>query len=207
MTPFTRLQGIAAPLPIANVDTDKIIAGRYLKTVSREGLGHALFESLRRDAAGALIPNFILNRPAYAHARFLVALENFGCGSSREHAPWALMDFGIRCIVAVSFAEIFYTNCLKNGILPVCLPRHQVDELLLIVSVPEQAEVEVDLETQTLMAGQMVWQFDIAASAKRRLLEGRDDIAMTLTHEQAIEAFEAAHRNAELSRPVAFLCN
>jgi 3-isopropylmalate/(R)-2-methylmalate dehydratase small subunit len=190
MTPITQFEGIAAPLPLANVDTDKIIPGRFLKTISREGLGSALFDSLRREAHGRPRHDFVLNRPPYNHAAILVALENFGCGSSREHAPWALRDFGFRCIIAPSFADIFYNNCVKNGILPAVLSREEVDGLIVRTSRPADALLGVDLRNERVVAGSETFRIAIAAGPKRRLLEGLDEIALTLAHEPAISAYE-----------------
>ncbi|MDF0542730.1 3-isopropylmalate dehydratase small subunit [Sphingobium sp. H39-3-25] len=193
MKPFSRIEGIAAPLPMANVDTDKILPARYLKTTEREGLGQALFASLRCDADGREVPGFILNRQEYREARILIALENFGCGSSREHAPWALADFGIRCVVAPGFAEIFYNNCIKNGILPVVLPRDEVDRLLVLAGDPATARMSVDLERQIIEAAEERFAFEIEPGAKRRLLEGLDEIVLTLEHEGELGAFEGQH--------------
>jgi 3-isopropylmalate/(R)-2-methylmalate dehydratase small subunit len=185
MRAFNRLSGIAAPLPIANIDTDKIFPGRFLKTISREGLKDALFADLRQDRG------FILNREPWRGAKVIVALENFGCGSSREHAPWALADYGLSCIVAPSFADIFYANCFKNGILPIVLPRDQVLELLEAVSRPDNAEVDVDLAAQTfsLQSGR-IYRFEIDSSRKADLLAGRDEIDRILGFETQISAFE-----------------
>nr|WP_316627617.1 3-isopropylmalate dehydratase small subunit [uncultured Brevundimonas sp.] len=199
MTPFTTLSGVAAPLPITNIDTDKILAGRFLKTIKREGLGEALFDSMRRHPDGAPRADFVLNQPPYDHAVFIVALDNFGCGSSREHAPWALADFGVRCIVAPSFADIFANNCSKNGILPVVLTRAEIDWLIDRVSKPETAVLAVDLPEQTLQAGDRRFAFDIAPGAKKRLVEGLDEIGGTLRLLNRIEAFETG-RQAEAYR-------
>src|SRR5918995_7148165 len=150
MQPFTKLTGIAAPLPLVNVDTDKIIPARHLKTIKRTGLGIHLFETLRFDDAGAERPGFVLNREPYRRAEILIAGENFGCGSSREHAPWALLDFGIRCVIAPSFADIFFNNCFKNGILPIVLPQARVNLLMDDASRGANAVVTVDLEKQQI---------------------------------------------------------
>jgi 3-isopropylmalate/(R)-2-methylmalate dehydratase small subunit len=175
MQPFTHLDAIAAPLPLANVDTDKILAGRFLKTISREGLGEKLFWSLRQD------PAFVLNRAPWADAGILIALDNFGCGSSREHAPWALLDFGIRCVIAPSIADIFYNNCFKNGILPVVLPVAEVNRLMDLTTNPATAQLTVDLPTQSILAAEGVpIRFDIDPRLKRDLLEGVDEIGDTL---------------------------
>src|SRR6201992_2194302 len=146
MDKFTTLTGVAAPLPIINVDTDKIIPKQHLKTVERTGLGKALFEEMRYRDDGSENPDFVLNQTAYRHAQILVAGDNFGCGSSREHAPWALMDFGIRCVIAPSFADIFYNNCFKNGILPIILPQAEVDKLLDDAERGANARISIDLE-------------------------------------------------------------
>ncbi len=192
MQPFTTLTGAAAPLPLANVDTDKIIPSRFLKTLTRTGLGRALFADLRYDEAGAERPDFVLNRPAYRKAEVLIALENFGCGSSREHAPWALADFGLRCVIAPSFADIFYNNALLNGVLPVRLPRAVCEALMADAELGANARVTVDLERQVVVraTGEAV-SFDIDPMRRERLLNGLDDIAETLRSAPAIDAYEA----------------
>jgi 3-isopropylmalate/(R)-2-methylmalate dehydratase small subunit len=202
MRAFIHLEGIAAPLPLAHVDTDTILPARFLKTVSRQGLGHALFHSLRRDAQGASIPEFILNRSPYDQACILVSLENFGCGSSREHAPWALLDFGIRCIIAPSFADIFYVNCLKNGILPIAWSRADVDELMAKISSPAEASTTVDLGTQLVSTRTVTRRFEIAAAAKRRLIEGADDIFLTLKHSDDIAGYEKRSQDGFMRPPI-----
>ena len=190
MQPFIRLDGKAAPLPLANIDTDQIIPKQFLKTVDREGLAKGLFYDLRFDEQGREKPDFTLNRPEYKGAAVLVTGDNFGCGSSREHAPWALMDFGVRCVIAPSFAEIFYGNCLNNGLLPVALPPEQVDELM------DEARggnhvFSVDLETQTVTAPSgKAYRFDIDPAAKEKLLKGLDAIGETLQHAADIDVFE-----------------
>ena len=150
MDKFTKLTGVAAPMPLINVDTDMIIPKQFLKTIQRSGLGKNLFDEMRYDADGNEIPDFVLNKPAYRKAQILVAGENFGCGSSREHAPWALLDFGIRCVIAPSFADIFYNNCFKNGILPIALPQEDVDKLMDDAERGANAVVTVDLENQVI---------------------------------------------------------
>lgn len=185
MTPFERLKSIAAPLPVANIDTDKILPARFLKTISRSGLGTALFHALRDD------PDFVLLRAPWSAARILVTGHNFGCGSSREHAPWALLDFGIRCIIAPSFADIFHNNCFKNGILPVTLPDEQIDRLTLLASDPAKAMFEIDLVSQFIFAHRTEYRFEIDASRKAMLLDGVDEIARTLDVRNRIDAFEA----------------
>ncbi|WP_038036299.1 3-isopropylmalate dehydratase small subunit [Thermopetrobacter sp. TC1] len=190
MEKFVRLEGIAAPLPLTNVDTDMIIPKQFLKTIKRSGLGKALFYELRYNEDGSENPDFILNREPWRKASILVAGENFGCGSSREHAPWALLDFGIRCIIAPSFADIFYNNCFQNGILPVKLPKAEVDRLMAVAE-SDMPELAVDLEKQQIEAPNGVTiPFDIDPFRKHCLLEGLDDIGLTLQKLDVIEAFE-----------------
>lgn len=189
MEPFTRLTGVAAPLPIANVDTDMILPAAFLKTVSRQGLGRGLFHNLR---AGG---DFVLDRAPWDKARILVTLDNFGCGSSREHAPWALLDFGIRCIVAPGFADIFHGNCFKNGILPIPLPRAQVEILMADAARPETATLTVDLEAQTIARRDGRIAFAIDPIRRERLLAGLDDIANALRFGEAIAGYEARVRD------------
>jgi 3-isopropylmalate/(R)-2-methylmalate dehydratase small subunit len=189
MTPFRRLTGVAAPLPIANVDTDMILPAAFLKTVSREGLGRGLFRNLRTSG------DFVLDRAPWNAAKILVTLDNFGCGSSREHAPWALLDFGIRCIIAPGFAEIFQGNCFKNGMLPIALPRAEIDALLADAGDPEKAVLTVDLEAETITrADGTALPFRIDPQRRQRLLEGKDDIAVSLGFEAAIARHEAKVR-------------
>ena len=192
MTPFTTLTGIAAPLPLANVDTDKIIPARFLKTIKRTGLGVHLFDTLRYDAEGKERPDFVLNTEPYRRAEILIAHENFGCGSSREHAPWALLDFGIRCVIAPDFADIFHTNTFKNGILPIRLPREVCDQLMEDAKLGENARITVDLEEQVVVRpnGEKI-HFEIDPFRKHLLLNGLDDIGQTLQHAPAIDAYEA----------------
>ncbi len=190
MERFVRLEGIAAPLPLTNVDTDMIIPKQFLKTIKRSGLGKALFYEARYTEDGSENPDFILNRDPWRKASILVAGENFGCGSSREHAPWALLDFGIRCIIAPSFADIFYSNCFQNGILPVKLPKADVDRLMAIAE-SDFPELAVDLEKQQIEAPNGVTiPFDIDPFRKHCLLNGLDDIGLTLQKQDMIEAFE-----------------
>jgi 3-isopropylmalate/(R)-2-methylmalate dehydratase small subunit len=191
MEPFKTLRGIAAPLPMINVDTDMIIPKQFLKTIRRSGLGAALFHELRTRPDGSSNPDFVLNQPAYSKAQILVAGANFGCGSSREHAPWALLDFGIRCVIAPSFADIFYNNCFKNGILPIALPQADVDKLMDDAERGANAIITVDLEAQEIRGpdGGCV-KFDIDPFRKACLVNGWDDIALTLRHEDAIATFE-----------------
>ncbi|MEM8626912.1 MAG: 3-isopropylmalate dehydratase small subunit [Pseudomonadota bacterium] len=191
MNKFSTLTGIAAPLEIMNVDTDMIIPKQFLKTIKRTGLGVHLFSEMRYTADGAEVSEFVLNQPAYRDAEILIAGENFGCGSSREHAPWALLDFGIRCVIAPSFADIFYNNCFKNGILPIALPDAQVAELMSDAQRGSNARLKVDLETQTITRsdGETI-SFEIDAFKKHCLLNGLDDIGLTLEKTASIDAFE-----------------
>ena len=191
MPSFTKLTAIAAPLPLANVDTDKIIPARFLKTIARSGLGKNLFDTLRYNADGSEKPDFVLNREPYRHAQILLAHENFGCGSSREHAPWSLLDFGITCVIAPSFADIFYNNCFKNFILPVKLTREQVDALMEGAQNGPNARVTVDLERQVVVGptGEE-YGFEIDEFRRYLLLNGLDDIGQTLQHAGEIESFE-----------------
>jgi 3-isopropylmalate/(R)-2-methylmalate dehydratase small subunit len=199
MQKFTTLTGIAAHLPMINVDTDMIIPKQYLKTIKRTGLGSGLFAELRYDEAGNALPDFVLNRPPYTEAKILITGENFGCGSSREHAPWALLDFGISCIVAPSFADIFYNNCFKNGILPITLPQAEIDKLIDDASRGANAVLTIDLEAQEIRGpdGGAI-KFEIDPFRKRCLMEGLDDIGLTLEKADAIEAFE---RTSQAQRP------
>ncbi len=191
MEKFTTLTAIAAPLPLANVDTDKIIPARFLKTIRRSGLGVHLFDTLRYDEHGAERPDFVLNRAPYRRAQILIAHENFGCGSSREHAPWALLDFGIRAVIAPDFADIFYNNCFKNGILPIRLPREVCDALMEDVSPGDNARLTIDLARQVVVRpnGEEV-AFEIDPFRKHLLQNGLDDIGQTMAHAGAIDAFE-----------------
>src|SRR5262247_4297699 len=180
MEKFTKLTAVAAPVPMINVDTDAIIPKQFLKTIKRTGLGKHLFNELRYDENGNEKPDFVLNKPAYRKAQILVAGENFGCGSSREHAPWALLDFGIRCIVAPSFADIFYNNCFKNGVLPIALPKEIVDELMEDAEKGANAVMTIDLATQTITRpdGGKV-HFELDSFRKHCLMNGLDDIGLT----------------------------
>ncbi len=195
MQAFTTLTGVAAPLPIANVDTDKIIPARFLKTIKRTGLGVHLFDTLRYDENGAERPEFVLNQPAYRQAEILVAHENFGCGSSREHAPWALLDFGIRCVIAPDFADIFHANCFKNGILPVRLPRAVCDQLIEDAKLGGNARVTIDLARQVVVrpSGEEI-PFEIDSFRKHTMLNGLDDIDQTLAHAPSIDSYESRER-------------
>ena len=199
MERFTTLTGIAAPMPLVNIDTDMIIPKQFLKTIARTGLGKNLFDEMRYTPEGAEIPGFVLNQPAYRAAQIIVAGENFGCGSSREHAPWALLDFGIRCVISTSFADIFYNNCFKNGILPIVLPEDQVAALMEDAQRGANARVSVDLEAQTVTASDgTVYGFQIDPFRKHCLMNGLDDIGLSLEKVASIDAFEA---RAAASRP------
>jgi 3-isopropylmalate/(R)-2-methylmalate dehydratase small subunit len=191
MTPFTTLTGIAAPMALVNIDTDMIIPKQFLKTIQRSGLGKNLFDEMRYTQDGAEIPDFVLNQPAYRKAEILVAGDNFGCGSSREHAPWALLDFGIRCVISTSFADIFYNNCFKNGILPVALPQEAVDALMADARKGANARMTVDLGAQTVTTSDgHSFAFEIDPFRKHCLLNGLDDIGLTLEKAAAIDAYE-----------------
>jgi 3-isopropylmalate/(R)-2-methylmalate dehydratase small subunit len=192
MDKFTTLTGIAAPMPLVNIDTDMIIPKQFLKTIKRTGLGANLFDEMRFDRDGNEVEDFILNKPAYREAQILVAGDNFGCGSSREHAPWALMDFGIRCVISTSFADIFYNNCFKNGILPIQLSQEEVDLLMDDAERGANAVVTVNLEDQTITGpdGGTI-SFEVDAFKKHCLLNGLDDIGLTVENAApAIDAFE-----------------
>ncbi|MCP3054065.1 3-isopropylmalate dehydratase small subunit [Aurantimonas marianensis] len=193
MQKFDKLTGVAAPLPIVNVDTDMIIPKDYLKTILRTGLGTGLFAELRYNEDGSENPDFVLNKPAYRNAEILVAGDNFGCGSSREHAPWALLDFGIRCVISTSFADIFYNNCFKNGILPIRVTPEQLDLLMDDAERGANARLTVDLESQTIAGpdgGQI--SFEIDPFRKHCLLNGLDDIGLTMEKAGSIAGYEAA---------------
>ncbi|HZP83404.1 MAG TPA: 3-isopropylmalate dehydratase small subunit, partial [Chthonomonadaceae bacterium] len=192
MQPFAKITGRAAPLPIANLDTDQLIPKQFLKTVTRKGLAKGLFYDFRFDFDGNPKPDFVLNQPAYQGTQVLVCGENFGCGSSREHAPWALLDFGIRCVIAPSFADIFYNNCFKNGILPVTLPEETVHLLMERAKTTPGYEVTVDLEAQTVSDNQgFSAPFTVDSFRRHCLLNGLDDIGLTLQHADAIAAYES----------------
>jgi 3-isopropylmalate/(R)-2-methylmalate dehydratase small subunit len=198
MEKFTTLTGVAAPLPMINVDTDMIIPKQHLKTIKRTGLGKALFDEMRYTPDGKEKPEFVLNKPAYRKAKILVAGENFGCGSSREHAPWALLDFGIRCVVAPSFADIFYNNCFKNGILPIKLPKEDVDKLMDDANRGANAVITIDLAKQEITGpdGGCI-KFEIDPFRKQCLLNGLDDIGLTLEKKPAIDAYEAKQKASQ----------
>ena len=193
MQPFTTLHGVAAPLKMVNVDTDKIIPKQYLKTIKRTGLGSGLFAEMRYDDQGHENPAFMLNQPAYRHATILVAGDNFGCGSSREHAPWALLDFGIRCVISTSFADIFYNNCFKNGILPVTVTPEQLELLFDDADRGSNATLTIDLEAQEIRGPDGgVIHFDLDPFRKHCLLNGLDDVGLTLAKKSQIDRFETA---------------
>jgi 3-isopropylmalate/(R)-2-methylmalate dehydratase small subunit len=195
MDKFTTLTGVAAPLPRANVDTDQIIPKNYLKTIKRTGLKEGLFYEWRTTPDGRERPDFVLNKPAYRQARILVAGPNFGCGSSREHAPWALLDYGIRCVIASSYADIFYNNCFKNGLLPIVLPQAEVDKLMADAEKGANATFTVDLAKQEIARPDgSTLRFDIDPFRKHCLLNGLDDIGLTLAKAASIDAFEAKRR-------------
>ncbi|MCP8938682.1 3-isopropylmalate dehydratase small subunit [Alsobacter sp. SYSU M60028] len=199
MQPFTTLTGVAAPLELMNVDTDMIIPKQYLKTIKRTGLATGLFAEQRFREDGSENPDFVLNQPAYRKAQILVAGDNFGCGSSREHAPWALLDFGIRCVISTSFADIFYNNCFKNGILPVTVSQEDLDKLFDDARRGANATLTVDLEAQEIRGpdGGVV-TFEIDAFRKHCLLNGLDDIGLTMVKAPAIDTYES---KAAASRP------
>ena len=192
MDKFDKLTGVAAPMPLVNIDTDMIIPKQFLKTIQRSGLGANLFDEMRYDREGNEVPDFVLNQPAYREAEILVAGENFGCGSSREHAPWAIKDFGIRCVIAPSFADIFYNNCFKNGILPIALPQEVVDVLMKDAEKGSNARMTVDLEAQTVTTSDgEVFSFELDSFKKHCLMEGLDDIGLTMAKEASIDSYEA----------------
>ena len=199
MDKFDKLSGIAAPLPLINIDTDMIIPKQFLKTIKRSGLGVNLFDEMRYDDDRNEIPSFVLNKPQYREAEILVAGDNFGCGSSREHAPWAIKEFGIRCVIAPSYADIFYNNCFKNGILPVVLPQEQVDVLMKDAEKGSNARIEIDLEAQTITSSDgEVFHFEVDAFKKHCLMNGLDDIGLTMEKVGAIKTFE---EQAATARP------
>ncbi len=193
MEKFTTLTSTAAALPLINIDTDMIIPKQFLKTIKRTGLGETLFYEMRFDLNEKEIPDFVLNKPAFRHAKILVARDNFGCGSSREHAPWALADFGIHCIIAPSFADIFYNNCFKNSILPIILPHDQIDELLELAK-EENNSITIDLPKQEVRGGNKIYKFEVDQFRKHCLIEGLDDIGLTLKKAKEISEFETRNR-------------
>ena len=199
MDKFTTLQGIAAPLPIVNIDTDMIIPKQFLKTIKRTGLGVSLFYEMRYDTEGKLIEDFVLNTKPYDNSKILVAGDNFGCGSSREHAPWSLKDFGIRCVISTSFADIFYNNCFQNGILPIVVKAEELDRLMSAAG--SQLEFNIDLPNQSIQAGNHSINFDIEDHRKERLLQGLDDIGITLGYKEDISSYES---NKKTQKPWLF---
>ena len=200
MEKFTTLTGVAAPMPLVNIDTDMIIPKQFLKTIKRTGLGANLFDEMRFDREGAEVADFVLNQPAYRKAEILIAGENFGCGSSREHAPWALLDFGIRCVISTSFADIFYSNCFKNGILPVVLPQDQVDALMQDAEKGANSRITVDLVDQVITGSDgQTYGFDVDPFKKHCLLNGLDDIGLTV--ENAAAAIDSYEAKASVERP------
>ena len=199
MDSFNTLTGIAAPMPLVNIDTDMIIPKQFLKTIARTGLGKNLFDEMRYTQDGAEIQDFVLNQPAYRKAEIIVAGDNFGCGSSREHAPWALLDFGIRSVISTSFADIFYSNCFKNGILPIVLPPEAVAHLMDDARKGANARITVDLPSQTVTASDgTTFGFEIDPFKKHCLLNGLDDIGLSLEKAASIDAFE---KGAAMLRP------
>ncbi len=197
MEKFEKITGVAAPMPLINIDTDMIIPKLFLKTIKRSGLGVHLFDEMRYNDDGSEKPDFVLNQPAYRNSEIIVAGDNFGCGSSREHAPWAIKDFGIKCVISTSFADIFFNNCFKNGILPIVLPQEQVDLLMKDAEKGANARMTVDLEAQeiTTSDGEVV-KFDVDAFKKQCLLEGLDDIGLTLKKADSIASYETMSASA-----------
>ncbi|TWI34523.1 3-isopropylmalate dehydratase small subunit [Paracoccus sulfuroxidans] len=192
MDKFTTLTGIAAPMPLVNIDTDMIIPKQFLKTIHRSGLGKNLFDEMRFNSDGSEIADFVLNQPAYRESQIIVAGDNFGCGSSREHAPWALLDFGIRCVISTSFADIFYNNCFKNGILPIVLPQEAVDVLMDDARKGANARITVDLEAQTVTSSDgQSFSFEMDPFRKHCLLNGLDDIGLTMEKATKIDSYES----------------
>ncbi|MCV6823177.1 MULTISPECIES: 3-isopropylmalate dehydratase small subunit [Halocynthiibacter] len=199
MEKFEKITGVAAPMPLINIDTDMIIPKLFLKTIKRSGLGVNLFDEMRYDDDRNEIPDFVLNKPAYRDAEIIIAGDNFGCGSSREHAPWAIKDFGIRCVISTSFADIFFNNCFKNGILPIVLPEAERDFLMKDAENGSNARMTIDLEAQEITASDgTVISFEVDAFKKHCLLEGLDDIGQTMAKVDSIASFE---KQAEVSRP------
>ncbi len=193
MEKFVSVNSIAAALPLINIDTDMIIPKQFLKTIKRTGLGKNLFHEMRYDLNEKEISDFVLNKPAFRNAQILVTRDNFGCGSSREHAPWSLIDFGIRCVIAPSFADIFFNNCFKNGILPIILPSDQVNELLEFAK-DENNNITIDLPKQEVRAANKIYKFEVDSFRKHCLVEGLDDIGLTLQKSNDIASFEARNK-------------
>ncbi len=196
MQPFTSLTGVAAPMPMLNVDTDKIIPAHWLKTIKRTGLGIGLFETLRFDSEGKERPDFVLNQERYRHASILLTGDNFGCGSSREHAPWALLDYGIRCVIAPGFADIFYNNCFKNGILPLVLPQEQIDLLVKEAENAPNPTFTVDLVAMEIRRplGNEPIPFNLDEANREKLLKGLDEVGETLANAKVIDSFETKQK-------------
>ena len=199
MDKFTKLTGVAAPMKIRNIDTDMIIPKQYLKTIKRTGLGSGLFSEMRFNEDGSENPDFVLNKPAYRDAKIIVAEDNFGCGSSREHAPWALMDFGVRCVISTSFADIFFNNCFQNGVLPIRVSREDLDKLMEDAERGANATMTIDLDAQEIQCpdGGVV-KFDIDAFRKHCMLNGLDGVGITMQKDKSISSFE---ENLAQSRP------
>jgi 3-isopropylmalate/(R)-2-methylmalate dehydratase small subunit len=198
MQKFDKLTGVAAPMNMINVDTDMIIPKNFLKTIKRSGLGKNLFDEMRFDREGNEKPDFVLNKPAYREAKIIVAGDNFGCGSSREHAPWALLDFGIRCVISTSFADIFYNNCFKNGILPIKVTKEQLDDLMDDAERGANATLSIDLESQTIQGpdgGEV--KFEVDEFRKHLLLNGLDDIGLTLQKVDKVDDFEERQNSSQ----------
>jgi len=198
MEKFTRLTGVAAPMPMPNIDTDMIIPKQFLKTIHRTGLGKSLFYEMRFHEDGTENDGFVLNKPGWRNAEIIIAGDNFGCGSSREHAPWAIADFGIRCVISTSFADIFYSNCFKNGILPIKLPQADIDKLMDDAERGANATLSIDLETQEIKGpdGGTI-SFEVDAHKKHCLLNGLDDIGLTLEKQSSIDTFETKQASAQ----------
>jgi 3-isopropylmalate/(R)-2-methylmalate dehydratase small subunit len=195
MEKFNKLTGIAAPMPLVNIDTDMIIPKQFLKTIKRSGLGANLFDEMRFDQDGNEIEDFVLNKKAYRNAEIIVAGENFGCGSSREHAPWALLDFGIKCVISASYADIFYNNCFKNGILPIVLKPEEVALLMEDSNNGENARISIDLERQIVQSSEGIeFSFEIDEFKKHCLLNGLDDIGLTMKKASSIDEFEEKYQ-------------
>ncbi len=199
MDKFTIIQGVAAPMPLINIDTDMIIPKQFLKTIKRSGLGQNLFDEMRFNEDGTEIPSFVLNKEAYRSSKIIVAGDNFGCGSSREHAPWALLDFGITCVISSSYADIFYSNCFKNGILPIILEEEKIKELSEYANRKE--EISVDLDEEKIVYGNNEIKFQVDPFKKKCLLEGLDDIALSLKKSDKIENFE---KDLKIQKPWIF---
>ena len=198
MEKFNKLSGVAAPMDMVNIDTDKIIPKLHLRTIKRTGLGKVVFEEMRFNEDGSEKPEFILNQEPYRDAKIIVAGDNFGCGSSREHAPWALLDFGVRCVISTSFADIFYSNCFKNGILPIRVSKDELDALMADARDKENPELTVDLETLEIRRpnGGVV-KFDVEEFRRKCLLDGLDDIGLTMQKKESISGFEAKQKMLE----------